>query len=87
MRSRIAICVGGLAVVCLAPMAAAQTGDISRTPSGRPDLSGTYDVGTLTPMQRPTALGEKMFLTEEEAATFAQGRRPRSIAATTLSPR
>ena len=71
MRSRIAICVGGLAVVCLAPMAAAQTGDISRTPSGRPDLSGTYDVGTLTPMQRPTALGEKMFLTEEEAATFA----------------
>ena len=34
MRSRIAICVGGLAVVCLAPMAAAQTGDISRTPSG-----------------------------------------------------
>ena len=71
MRSRIAICVGGLAVVCLAPMAAAQTGDISRTPSGRPDLSGTYDVATLTPMQRPTAVGEKMFLTEEEAATFA----------------
>ncbi|MDP7693190.1 MAG: hypothetical protein QGG89_15250, partial [Vicinamibacterales bacterium] len=70
MRSQIAICVGGLAVVYLAPMAAAQTGDISRTPSGRPDLSGTYDVGTLTPMQRPTELGEKMSLTEEEAAAF-----------------
>ena len=70
MRSRIATCVGGLAVVCLAPMAAAQTVDISRTPSGRPDLSGTYDVGTLTPMQRPTELGEKMSLTEEAAAAF-----------------
>ena len=70
MRSRIATGVGGLAVVCLAPMAAAQTGDISRTPSGRPDLSGTYDVGTLTPMQRPTDLGEKMSLTDEEAAAF-----------------
>ena len=70
MRSRIATGVGGLAVVCLAPMAAAQTGDISRTPSGRPDLSGTYDVGTLTPMQRPTDLGEKMSLTDEEAAAL-----------------
>ncbi len=70
MRSRIAIGVVGLAVVCVAPMAAAQTGDISRTPSGRPDLSGTYDVGTLTPMQRPTELGKQMSLTDEEAAAF-----------------
>ena len=73
MRSRIAICFGGLAVVCLAPVAAAQIGDIPRTPSGRPDLSGTYDVATLTPMQRPTELGEKMFLTEEEAAAIEAG--------------
>jgi len=70
MRSRIATGVGGVAIACLAPMAAAQTDDVSRTPSGRPDLSGTYDVGTLTPMQRPTDLGEKMSLTEEEAAAF-----------------
>ncbi len=70
MRIRIATCIGGLAVVCWAPMAAAQTGEISRMPSGRPDLSGTYDVGTLTPMQRPTELGETMSLTDEEAAVF-----------------
>jgi hypothetical protein len=57
----------------LAPVAAAQVGDIPRTPSGRPDLSGTYDVATLTPMQRPTELGEKMFLTEEEAAAIEAG--------------
>ena len=74
MRSRIATGVGGLAVVCMAPMAAAQTGDIARTPSGRPDLSGTYDVGTLTPMQRPTELGEKMSLSDEEAAAFGARR-------------
>ena len=36
MRSRIAIGLGGLAVVCLAPAAAAQNGDIPRTPSGHP---------------------------------------------------
>ncbi len=72
MRSRIAIGVGGLAVLCLAPIVAAQTDDISRTPSGRPDLSGTYDARTLTPMQRPTELGETMSLTDEEAAAFGE---------------
>ena len=72
MRSRVATGVGVLAVVCLAPIAAAQTDDISRTPSGRPDLSGTYDARTLTPMQRPTELGETMSLTDEEAAAFGE---------------
>ena len=75
MRSRIAICLGGLALVCLALASGttAQNGDIPRTPSGRPDLSGTYDVATLTPMERPTELGEKMALSEEEAAEIAEG--------------
>ncbi|MDP6579942.1 MAG: hypothetical protein QF681_04725, partial [Vicinamibacterales bacterium] len=77
MRSRIAMCLGGLAVVCLAPVASAQTADIPRTPSGRPDLSGTYDVSTLTPIQRPTELGGKMSLTDEEAAELAETERAR----------
>ena len=81
MRSRIAICLGGLATVCLAlaPVAAAQNGDIPRTPSGRPDLSGSYDVSTLTPMERPTELGEKMALSEEEAAEIAERARQRDV--------
>ena len=81
MRSRIAMCLGGLAVVCLAlsPVAAAQNDDLPRTPSGHPDLSGTYDVLTLTPMQRPTALGEKLFLTDEEAAEIAERERSRNV--------
>ena len=79
MRSRIAISLGWLVLVCLAlvPVAAAQNGDIPRTPSGRPDLSGTYDVSTLTPMERPEELGEKMALSSEEAAEIAESQRQR----------
>ncbi len=81
MRDRITRCLGVLAVVCLAlaPVAAAQNGDIPRTPSGRPDLSGTYDVSTRTPMQRPTAYGERKFLTDEEAAEIAAQELQRNI--------
>jgi len=32
-----------------------------------PDLSGSYDSGTQTPEERPTAFGNRQFLTEEEA--------------------
>ena len=77
---RIAFCLCGLAVVglALAPWATAQT-DGPRTASGHPDLSGTYDVSTLTPMQRPTELGEQLFLTEEEAAEIAQRQLTQNI--------
>ena len=79
MRSRITVCLGGVGVVCLvlAPVAVAQNGDIPRTPSGRPDLSGTYDVSTLTPMQRPEELGEAVALSAERAAEIAEGARRR----------
>lgn len=36
--------------------------------AARPDLSGTYDIATLTPLQRPQAFGEKLYMTAEEAA-------------------
>ena len=36
--------------------------DIERTASGRPDLSGTYDTGILTPTQRPEWLGETEYV-------------------------
>ena len=45
--------------------------DIPRRPDGRPDLAGTYDIATLTPLERPTELGDVLELTEEEAAAFA----------------
>ena len=76
-RTSIAVLVS----LTLASVATAQNGDISRTPSGRPDLSGSYDVSTLTPMERPEDLGEKMALTEEEAAAIAERMRQGMAAA------
>jgi len=38
-----------------------------RTPDGRPDLQGTYDVSTITPFERPS--GANVTITEQEAAT------------------
>jgi hypothetical protein len=38
-----------------------------RTPWGDPDLRGYYLVATYTPLQRPAALKDKAFYTEEEA--------------------
>ena len=78
---RITCCLGGMAAVCLAlaPVAGAQSDDIPRTASGRPDLSGTYDVSTLTPLQRPEDRGEKLVLTAEEAAEVAARAQARDI--------
>ena len=41
--------------------------EIKRTSSGHPDLSGFYDSGTLTPVDRPKEFGDKQFMTAEEA--------------------
>ncbi|MCR9259593.1 MAG: hypothetical protein NXH95_07705 [Pseudomonadaceae bacterium] len=40
---------------------------IPRTSSGLPDLSGTYDSATLTPLVRPQEYGDNLYLTPEEA--------------------
>ena len=38
-----------------------------RTQDGQPDLQGTWTNATITPFERPAALGNKAFLTEAEA--------------------
>ena len=61
--------------VALMPvLAAAQPADAtaSRTPWGHPDIQGVWDYRTLTPLERPEELGDKAFLTEEEAASLEQ---------------
>jgi hypothetical protein len=40
----------------------------AKTPNGQPDLQGTWDYATITPLERPKQLGDKPFLTEQEAA-------------------
>ncbi len=53
--------------------AAIQAQDIPRTATGKPDLSGIYDTATLTPLERPEVFGDRLTLSEEEAATLVQG--------------
>ena len=58
-------------VVLLVPAGVAgQTtgGESPRTPWGDPDLQGTWSYASLTPLQRPTSLGDTEFFTAEEAA-------------------
>jgi hypothetical protein len=54
-------------VLLLCPVAQAQ-----RTPWGHPDLQGTWSNATLTPLQRPAALGDKAYFTPEEAEAYVR---------------
>src|SRR5206468_7369264 len=78
-----------ICILALAAPLAAQTSrpaaarpSLPRTPDGHPDLQGTYDLATLTPLERPA--GMKVVLTEDEAAKLEreiaarkdQGARP-----------
>ena len=64
-----------IAVALLAPLpAAAQPAADTplQTPWGDPDLQGTWNYSTITPLERPDELAGKEFLTDEEAAAFAR---------------
>ena len=43
------------------------TAEIPRTADGKPDMSGTYNVGTSTSMQRNRIFGDNRYMTEEQA--------------------
>ena len=62
--------------VSLASAAMAQN-DIPRTPSGKPDFTGTYDIATLTPLTRPREFGDRLFLSPEEAEKIAEEQQAR----------
>ena len=51
---------------------AQSVGPVQRTAWGQPDLQGIWDFRTITPLERPEELGDKAFLTEEEAASLEQ---------------
>ena len=53
--------------------------DVPQTPWDAPDLQGVWDFRTITPLQRPEDLGDKAFLTEEEAAQREQGAVDRAV--------
>src|SRR4249920_2347791 len=68
-----------MAVVMAAPCVAGQAakadsatkkGSGPRTPWGHPDLQGTWDNHTITPLERPEAFAGRQFLTREEAGAL-----------------
>jgi len=64
-----------MAVAASAPVSQAQSTSAlgpPRTLWGHPDLQGTWDFRSITPLQRPEELADREFLTEEEAATLEQ---------------
>ncbi len=72
MKARhLVLLLAGILAVSLAAPAAAQT-EAPRTAWGAPDLQGIWDFRTITPMERPEELGDRVFLTEEEAANLEQ---------------
>ena len=56
---------------------AADTSPQVLTPWGQPDLQGVWDFRTITPMERPSELADKAFLSVEEAAGLEESRRRR----------
>ena len=44
--------------------------DFPRTASGKPDFNGNYDISSLTPFQRPTEYGDRLYLSEDEVQTL-----------------
>ncbi|MEE2776959.1 MAG: hypothetical protein VYE73_09385 [Acidobacteriota bacterium] len=57
-----------VSVLFIAGTASGAESEALRTAWDAPDIGGIWDFRTITPMQRPESLGEKAFLTEEEAA-------------------
>jgi hypothetical protein len=57
--------------------AAAKPSMPPRTKDGHPDLSGVYDIATVTPVERPAEAGGRLVLTNEEAAAVAAYERQR----------
>ena len=62
---KIAVAVS-LSIPLIMPLFAHGQQDYPRTPSGKPDFSGHYDISTLTPFERPSSYGNRQFLNEEE---------------------
>jgi len=64
MRTTVLTILAGCMALLAGPLFA---DDIPRTVDGLPDLSGTYDIATITPQQRPEEFGDNLILTPELA--------------------
>jgi len=74
MNNRFLLLAGATALLlsCANPVDVPSTStDIPRTADGKPDLTGTYDTATVTPVERPEELGDLLTLTEEKGREIA----------------
>jgi hypothetical protein len=55
------------AVISLLGVGGVALADDARLPNGKPDFSGTYNIATVTPLQRPEAFGNNLYLSPEQA--------------------
>jgi hypothetical protein len=64
-----------LLFLCLAAsLLTAQTKyKVPHTPDGQPDLQGIWNIGTVTPLERPADLKDKPFFTPAEAIAYEKG--------------
>src|SRR5262245_7799025 len=79
MRDKLMLLAG--AVVLAVAGASAQTarvGTIQRAPDGKPDLTGVYDVQTMTPLQRLPGVS-RLVLTPQEADALEQYEAQRQV--------
>ena len=67
MKNRILFAIAATGVL----LSSFSLADIPRTSDGKPDLSGTYNIATITPLQRPVALGETLTLSQESGLQAA----------------
>src|SRR5688500_8200755 len=49
-----------------------QARPVAKTPWGHPDLQGTWDYRTITPLERPAQYGDREFLTDEEVKVLEE---------------
>jgi hypothetical protein len=86
-----ALSLAGFAAAALLPAAAAWAADAPakpgaayrapRTAAGQPDLQGVWTNATITPLERPAELGERLVLSEQEAQRAETGN-ARRVSAT-----
>ena len=83
MQSRASLAAATAAAIAFLAVPAAPAADddaIPRTASGRPDLTGDYEIATLTPLQRPREFGDNLYLTSEQAEEIVEQERERVAA-------